>query len=144
MVNIRNSLLARDQSEVSSIPLSTSMNAPHMSPRVMSSLSPHISSSGSSSTHLNSPSSFGGRTPNSFGSSGMKTPFSTLNNIRRDTSLIGQTVRISQGPYKGYVRIVKDAKESIHKIELDGKCQTITVDRNRIVPTTYVLFLYLD
>jgi hypothetical protein len=40
-------------------------------------------------------------TPNSSGSSGMKTPFSTLNNIRRDTSLIGQTVRISQRSYKG-------------------------------------------
>jgi transcription elongation factor len=51
---------------------------------------------------------------------------------------------MSQGSYKGYVGIVEDAKESIHKIELDGKCQTITVDRNRIVPTTYVLFLYLD
>ncbi len=84
MANIRKSLLARDQSEVSSIPLSTSINAPHMSPCLMSSLSPHISSSGSSSTHLNSlPSSE---------SSGMKTPFSTLNNIRRDTSLIGQPI----------------------------------------------------
>jgi transcription elongation factor SPT5 len=144
MAKIRNLLLAGDQSDVSSIPLSTSMNAAHMSPRVMSSLSPHISSSGSSSTHLNSPSSSDGRTPNSSGSSGMKTAFSTLNNIRRDTSLIGQTVRISQGPYKGYVGIVKDATESIRKIELHGKCQTITVDRNRIVPTAYVLFLYLD
>ena len=48
----------------------------------------------------------------------MKTPFSTLNNIRCDTSLIGQTVRISQGSYKGYVGIVKDATESIRKIEL--------------------------
>ncbi len=144
MAKIRNLLLAGDQSDVSSIPLSTSMNAAHMSPRVMSSLSPHISSSGSSSTHLNSPSSSGGRTPNSSGSSRMKTPFSTLNNIRHDTSLIGQTVRISQGPYKGYVGIVKDATESIRKIELHGKCQTITVDRNRIVPTAYVLFLYLD
>ena len=72
----------------------------------------------------------------------MKTPFSTLNNIRRDTSLIGQTVRISQGPYKGYVGIVKDATESTCKIELHAKCQTITVDRNRIVSTTYVFFIY--
>jgi hypothetical protein len=107
MANIRNSLLARDRSEVSSIPLSTSMNAPDMSPCVMSSLSPHISSSDSSSTHLNSLSSSE--------SSGMKTPFSTLNNIRRDTSLIGQTVRIYQGHYKGYVGIVKVATESIRK-----------------------------
>ncbi len=74
----------------------------------------------------------------------MKTPFSTLNNIRRDASLIEQTGRISQGSYKGYVGIVKDATESIRKIELHSKRQTITVDRNRIIPTTYVLFLYLD
>ena len=115
-----------------------------MSPRVGPSQSPRISSSGgSSSVHLNSPGSSGGRTPNSSGSGGggggMKAPFSSVNNIRRDTSLIGQTVRISQGPYKGYVGIVKDATESTCKIELHAKCQTITVDRNRIVSTTYVI-----
>jgi transcription elongation factor SPT5 len=62
----------------------------------------------------------GRRTSNSTGSGsgGMKAPFSTLNNIRHDASLIGQTVRISQGPYKGYVGIVKDATESTCKIEL--------------------------
>ena len=67
----------------------------------------------------------------------MKAPFASVNNIRRDTALIGQTVRISQGPYKGYVGIVKDATESTCKVELHAKCQTINVDRNRIVPTTY-------
>ena len=138
----RNLLLAGGASKVSSIPSSNPINAPYMSPRVMSSPSPHISSSGSSSIHSNSPASSGGRTPTSTGSGGgIKTPFSSLNNIRRDTSLIGQTVRISQGPYKGYVGIVKDATESTCKIELHAKCQTITVDRNRIVPTTYVLYL---
>jgi hypothetical protein len=116
-----------------------------MSPRVGPSQSPRVSSSsGSSSVHLNSPASGGGRTPNSTGSGGMKPPFSALNNIRRDTSLIGQTVRISQGPYKGYVGIVKDATESTCKIELHAKCQTITVDRNRIVSTTYVLLFYFN
>lgn len=74
----------------------------------------------------------------------MKIPFSILNSIRRNTSSIGQTVRISQGSYKDYVGIVKNATESIRKIELHGKCQTITVDRNHIVPTTYVLFFNLD
>ena len=58
--------------------------------------------------------------------------------------LIGQTVRISQGPYKGYVGIVKDATESTCKIELHAKCQTITVDRNRIVTTTYVNFILIN
>jgi transcription elongation factor SPT5 len=138
----RNLLLTGGQSKISSIPLSIPINAPYMSPRVMSSPSLHISSSsGSSSIHSNSPASSGGRTPNSIGSGGgIKTPFSSLNNIRRDTTLIGQTVRISQGPYKGYVGIVKDATESTCKIELHAKCQTITVDRNRIVPTTYVFY----
>ncbi len=114
-----------------------------MSPRTMSTPSPHTSSSGSSSVHANSPASAGGRTPNSGGGGGggMKAPLSSLNNIRRDTALIGQTVRISQGPYKGYVGIVKDATDSTCKVELHAKCQTITVDRNRIVSTSYVLFL---
>jgi len=135
----RNLLLAGGQSKVSSISSSNSLNAPYMSPRVMSSPSPHVpSSAGSSSMHSNSPASAGGRTPTSTGGGGVKAPFSSLNNIRRDTSLIGQTVRISQGPYKGYVGIVKDATESTCKIELHAKCQTITVDRNRIVSTTYV------
>ena len=136
----RNLLLAGGTSKISSMPSSNPLNAPYMSPRVMSSPSPHTnSSSGSSSIHSNSPASSGGRTPTSTGG-GMKAPFSTLNNIRRDTSLIGQTVRISQGPYKGYVGIVKDATESTCKIELHAKCQTITVDRNRIVSTSYVVF----
>ena len=139
----RNLLLAGGTSKISSIPAANPLNAPYMSPRVMASPSPHTSSSsssGSSSIHSNSPASSGGRTPTSTGG-GAKTPFASSNNIRRDTSLIGQTVRISQGPYKGYVGIVKDATESTCKIELHSKCQTITVDRNRIVPATYVLIL---
>lgn len=136
----RNLTLAGGTSKVSSVPTSIPMNAPFMSPRVMSSPSPHTSSSGSSSIHSNSPASSGGRTPNASG--GSKAPLAALNNIRRDTSLIGQTVRISQGPYKGYVGIVKDATESTCKIELHAKCQTITVDRNRIVSTTYVIILF--
>lgn len=69
----------------------------------------------------------------------MKAPFSNSNNVRRDMTLIGQTVSISQGPYKGYVGIVKDATETTCKVELHSKCQTITVDRNRIILATYVL-----
>ena len=74
----------------------------------------------------------------------MKAPFTSVNNIRRDTALIGQTVRISQGPYKGYVGIVKDATESTCKVELHAKCQTINVDRNRIVPTTYAILSLVE
>ncbi|XP_062504136.1 transcription elongation factor SPT5-like [Corticium candelabrum] len=52
---------------------------------------------------------------------------------RRDHEIIGQTVRISQGPYKGYIGIVKDATESTARVELHTKCQTISVDRTRLV-----------
>ncbi|UJR38519.1 hypothetical protein I4U23_031185 [Adineta vaga] len=137
----KNLLLAGGTSKIT--PISASMNAPYMSPRTMSTPSPHTSSSsslggGSSSVRQDSPSSSGGRTPNSSGHGAMKAPFSASNNMRRDTSLIGQTVRISQGPYKGYFGIVKDATDSTCKVELHTKCQTITVDRNRIVLTTNV------
>ncbi|XP_031698007.1 transcription elongation factor SPT5-like [Anarrhichthys ocellatus] len=57
---------------------------------------------------------------------------------RRDNELIGQTVRISQGPYKGYIGVVKDATESTARVELHSTCQTISVDRQRLT-TMYVL-----
>ena len=52
----------------------------------------------------------------------------------RDTSTIGKTVRIAQGPYKGYVGIVKDATESTARVELHSSCKTISVDRTRLMP----------
>ena len=51
---------------------------------------------------------------------------------RRDHELIGQTVRISQGPYKGYIGVVKDATESTARVELHSTSQTISVDRQRL------------
>ena len=51
---------------------------------------------------------------------------------RRDVSLIGQTVRITQGPYKGYIGMVKDATDTTARVELHTKCQTISVDRVRL------------
>lgn len=51
---------------------------------------------------------------------------------RRDNELIGQTIKITQGPYKGHIGIVKDATESTARVELHSKCQTISVDRTRI------------
>lgn len=81
---------------------------------------------------------------------------------RRDNELIGQTVRISQGPYKGqcqevesrdrrpapshlsscvfpgYIGVVKDATESTARVELHSTCQTISVDRQRLT-TMWVL-----
>lgn len=50
----------------------------------------------------------------------------------RDRGVIGQTIKITQGPYKGHVGIVKDATDSTVRVELHSKCQTIIVDRSRV------------
>merc|ERR1719192_2598428 len=50
----------------------------------------------------------------------------------RDKELMGQTIKITQGPYKGHIGIVKDATESTARVELHSKCITISVDRGRI------------
>ncbi|XP_015380176.1 PREDICTED: transcription elongation factor SPT5-like isoform X2 [Diuraphis noxia] len=52
--------------------------------------------------------------------------------VQRDTGLIGQTIRIIVGPYKGDVGIVKDATECTARVELHSSCQTISVDRRNI------------
>ena len=41
---------------------------------------------------------------------------------------------IAQGPYKGYIGIVKDATETTARVELHSSCNTISVDRSRLVP----------
>ncbi|XP_059170624.1 transcription elongation factor SPT5-like [Physella acuta] len=51
---------------------------------------------------------------------------------KRDREIIGQTVRIIQGPFKGYIGIVKDATETTARIELHSSCKTISVDRSRL------------
>lgn len=52
--------------------------------------------------------------------------------MKRDREIIGQTVRIVQGPFKGYIGIVKDATDSTARIELHSSCKTISVDRQRL------------
>ena len=54
----------------------------------------------------------------------------------RDMSVIGKTVRIVMGPYKGYVGIVKDATEDTARVELHTTCTTISVDRSRLLPVS--------
>ncbi|CAK8694828.1 transcription elongation factor SPT5-like isoform X2 [Clavelina lepadiformis] len=54
---------------------------------------------------------------------------------QRDMGIIGQTVRVRQGPYKGHIGVVKDATESTARVELHATCQTINVDRSRLQPT---------
>eukprot|EP00094_Tigriopus_californicus_P005339 TCALIF_05148-PA protein Name:"Similar to SUPT5H Transcription elongation factor SPT5 (Homo sapiens)" AED:0.12 eAED:0.12 QI:0/0.33/0.3/1/0.77/0.8/10/0/1058 len=52
--------------------------------------------------------------------------------IGRDRELIGQTIKITQGPYKASIGIVKDATETTARVELHSTCKTISVDRSRI------------
>ncbi|PIK60626.1 putative transcription elongation factor SPT5 isoform X2, partial [Apostichopus japonicus] len=52
--------------------------------------------------------------------------------VQRDKTLIGQTVRITEGPYKGYIGIIKDATDSTVRLELHSMMRTISVDRNRV------------
>ncbi|XP_055640225.1 transcription elongation factor SPT5 [Toxorhynchites rutilus septentrionalis] len=55
------------------------------------------------------------------------------NRVSRDREILGKTIKITGGPYKGAVGIVKDATESTARVELHSSCQTISVDRNHIV-----------
>jgi transcription elongation factor SPT5 len=85
-----------------------------------------ISTAGGSSSHTNTP----GKSP--------RTPMHQMQQqqlkpgTRRNVSLIGKTVRITQGPYKGYVGMVKDATDTTARVELHTKCQTISVDLVRL------------
>jgi len=56
--------------------------------------------------------------------------------VGRDRGIIGTTIKITQGPYKGHIGIVKDATEATARVELHSKCQTISVDRSRIMPAS--------
>ncbi|XP_046908772.2 transcription elongation factor subunit Spt5 [Dermatophagoides farinae] len=55
---------------------------------------------------------------------------------RNDLNLIGKTIKITQGHYKGYIGIVKDAIGATARVELHTSCQTITVDKTRIALVT--------
>ncbi|KAL6739230.1 hypothetical protein Aduo_012706 [Ancylostoma duodenale] len=101
---------------------------PFQSPKHNGSATPAHSSSQSVSGY-----SVGGRTPNhvaGFGGPGMGG--GGANKVRRDNSIIGKSVRITQGPLKGYFGIVKDATEQTVRVELHTQCKTISVDRSRI------------
>lgn len=52
--------------------------------------------------------------------------------VSRDREILGKSIKITGGPYKGAVGIIKDATESTARVELHSSCQTISVDRNHI------------
>lgn len=119
-----------------------------MSPRVLASpMHPTQTPSGNSSTRHGSMSalgSTGGSSTHGGGGSVTKSPRTPIipqqhakAGTRRNTTYIGKTVRINQGPYKGYVGIVKDATDATARVELHTKCQTINVDLNRLTIQEY-------
>ncbi|XP_055342396.1 transcription elongation factor SPT5-like [Paramacrobiotus metropolitanus] len=104
------------------------------SPRVAA--SPVHPSSGSiqgGASERSTPKSGGGRTP-SQNQPAVHSPmgFANRNRGRRDNTMIGKTVRIIQGPYKGYIGVVKDCTDATARVELHANCTTISVDRNRL------------
>uniref|UniRef100_A0AC35UFR7 DRB sensitivity-inducing factor large subunit n=1 Tax=Rhabditophanes sp. KR3021 TaxID=114890 RepID=A0AC35UFR7_9BILA len=50
---------------------------------------------------------------------------------RRD-AIIGKSVQITQGPYKGHLGFVKDTSETVSRVELHAACKIINVARDRI------------
>ncbi|XP_014243912.1 transcription elongation factor SPT5 isoform X2 [Cimex lectularius] len=52
--------------------------------------------------------------------------------LRKDRDLIGKTIKITTGPYKGNVGMVKDATMDTARVELHSSCKTISVDRMHI------------
>jgi hypothetical protein len=67
----------------------------------------------------------GGSTPSvhssSFSQKGMGFGGGRNGGTRRDTSIIGKTVRILQGPMKGYLGIARDATDSTVRVELHAQ-----------------------
>lgn len=98
-----------------------SLQAGYMSPRVMQSPA-HPSGGGGGS---------GGGSPMP-----QRTGFQRSGRDRSDLNLIGKTIKITQGHYKGYIGIVKDAIGATARVELHTTCQTITVDKSRIALVT--------
>lgn len=52
--------------------------------------------------------------------------------MSRDREILGKSIKITGGSYKGAVGIVKDATAATARVELHSSCQTISVDRNHI------------
>ncbi|KAG0165226.1 transcription elongation factor spt5 [Apophysomyces sp. BC1034] len=48
-------------------------------------------------------------------------------------NLVAKTVRIAQGPHKGYLGIVKDTTDTMARVELHTNCKIISVDKAKLV-----------
>lgn len=47
--------------------------------------------------------------------------------------LVSKTVRITQGPHKGYIGIVKDSTDTMARVELHTNCKVVNVDKTKLV-----------
>ncbi len=52
--------------------------------------------------------------------------------------LIGKTVTVRKGPYKGVLGIVKNTTETTARVEMHSKAKVITVDKDELVVKEYV------
>mgnify|MGYP000895620962 CR=1 FL=1 len=91
---------------------SPGLNAGYSSPRIAS---PHHPSTGANEPagSMVSTNAYGGRD-------------------KEAAALIGKTIRIIKGSYKGHIGIVKDAIQSNARVELHSDCRTITVAMSNI------------
>lgn len=89
------------------------MNSGFMSPKITSPLHPSAGKGGDGGNQTMSSNTFGGRD-------------------RESAALIGKTIRIVRGSYKGHIGIVKDAIQANARVELHSDCKTITVSMNNI------------
>ncbi len=68
-------------------------------------------------------------------------------NVLRDSrnmhdELLGQTVKLIKGQYKGHAGMVRECLETTVKVELATKQKTITVERDKIIPVGNKFGLY--
>jgi transcription elongation factor SPT5 len=65
-----------------------------------------------------------------------------MGRYQRD-SLIGQTVVIVKGPYKGYMGIVKDTTDVTASVELHTDSRMLNVEKSKLVIREWVCFTAL-
>jgi transcription elongation factor SPT5 len=69
---------------------------------------------------------------------GTNAPMAPPRSMGRDR-LIGKTVTIRKGPYKGILGIVRNATETTARIEMHSKAKIISVNRDEVTVKEYVL-----
>lgn len=57
--------------------------------------------------------------------------------------LIGKTVTIRKGPFKGVLGIVKNTTETTARVEMHSKAKTISVDKDELIVKEYVTFNFV-